>query len=362
VFFWSTLGSIAGSVVTGFFLIPTFGLDVIIVSVGALLVVMGAIGLAATRLARRALTAVALLATIGLGLAYAILTRPTKPTTLYHRDGRYERITVYDTRYRQRPVRILQQDRNTESGIYLNSDELPFDYTRYYRLLYALTPRLDRVAAIGGGAYTIPKRLVQENEHTRVDVAEIEPALFPLAKQYFGVPDTPRLTNTVIDGRRFLAGREGMYDAIFGDAYHSLLSIPSHLTTREFFQTVRASLRPDGVFMLNVVGSIADETPSFTLSEIKTLKAVFPNSYFFAVDSLATDELQNLIFVGVNGDQNFDFKQLAAANPEVVYQDAARNQIDISRYDLGRHRTLTDNYAPVDHYAATMFRRHLRHY
>ena len=41
-----------------------------------------------------------------------------------------------------------------------------------------------------------------------VDVAEIEPSLYQLAKQYFNLPETSRLHNYVEDGRRLLRDSE----------------------------------------------------------------------------------------------------------------------------------------------------------
>ena len=49
VFFWSTLGSIAGSLSTGFLLIPHWGIGNIIVGVGSGLVLLGGVGLLMTR-------------------------------------------------------------------------------------------------------------------------------------------------------------------------------------------------------------------------------------------------------------------------------------------------------------------------
>src|SRR4029077_12711157 len=49
VFFWSTLGSIAGSLATGFLLIPHWGIGSIIAGTGSGLVLLGGAGLLATR-------------------------------------------------------------------------------------------------------------------------------------------------------------------------------------------------------------------------------------------------------------------------------------------------------------------------
>ena len=62
---------------------------------------------------------------------------------------------------------------------------------------------------------------------------EIDPGLTKLAKQYFNLTDNPRLTIFHEDGRTFLNRCEKKYDAVFMDAYKSMLTIPYQLTTRE---------------------------------------------------------------------------------------------------------------------------------
>ena len=79
-----------------------------------------------------------------------------------------------------------------------------------------------------------------------VDVAEIEPSFFDLAKRYFGASDSPRLRNFVEDGRRYLADSDTQYDLIFGDVYYSYFSVPSQFTTQEFFALAKRRLTPGG--------------------------------------------------------------------------------------------------------------------
>jgi predicted membrane-bound spermidine synthase len=53
IFFWSTLGSISGSLLAGFVLIPTVGVNRVFIAVGVVLVLLGAIPLTVLGLARR---------------------------------------------------------------------------------------------------------------------------------------------------------------------------------------------------------------------------------------------------------------------------------------------------------------------
>jgi spermidine synthase len=358
VFFWSTLGSIVGSLVTGFYLIPSLGLRQITLGIGLLLLVMGLAGLGISRRGGRGGRArsLLLLGLVGLLLLTGAAQQRRAEAGLFETDGRYERIRIFDTSWGGERIRMLQQDLSSDSAISLESDELPFEYARFYRLMLALNPEARVAAVIGGGAYTIPKKLVEDDPEIVVDVAEIEPLLLELSQQYFELPDTPRIRNHVMDGRRFLWDRPETFDAIFSDAYHSYLSIPNHMTTLEFFETVERALRPGGVFLANVIGSLEDEPPSFALSEMKTMRTVFENSYFIAVGSPGSSTIQNLIFVALKSDEPVDFDQLETPGSRVA-ERARENLLDPDSFDLDRHEVFTDDFAPIDWYMATMLRR-----
>ena len=293
IFFWSTLGSITGSLLAGFVLIPTVGVNRVIIAVGIVLVLLGVIPLTMLGLARRKAVA------SGAGslvLAVAAAQFATAPvvdadTIVYQSDGLYQQITIYEGAYLGRPARFLLLDRSESGAMFLDSNDpvdLVYDYTKYYSLYKVFTPRLRNALVLGGGAYSIPKALLQELPDVVVDVAEIEPSFLELAKRYFGAADSPRLRNYVEDGRRFLQDSDTQYDLIFGDVYYSYFSVPPQFTTREFFTLAKSRLRGEGVFIANMIGDLSRRQPSLIMAEIRTFQTVFPNSYFFAVESAGT--------------------------------------------------------------------------
>ena len=206
---------------------------------------------------------------------------------------------------------------------------------------------------IGGGGYTVPKVLLKEPGVESVDIAEIEPALFELGKKYFNVPEDSRLKNHIVDGRRFLFENEKPYDFIFSDVYFSFFSLPVHFTTEEFFKLAKKNLNQNGVFMANLIGKLDNKSPSFIMSEIKTFKAAFPNSYFFAVRSPELSRGQNIIFVGLNNDQKIDFSDKAISeNPDQIISRSGSHLVDLNRIDFSLYDKLTDNFAPVEYLAS----------
>jgi len=362
VFFWSTLGSIVGSLGAGFWLIPGFGVGRIVIAVGLGLVLLGAGGLLACRRARRVLAAVLVVAGLA-GVLTAGGSGPAAPPgTVFSADGRYDRILVRDIVYRDRPTRILLQDRNINSGMYLDDGRMAFDYTRFFDLYRLFVPRLETVLAIGGGAYSVPRAILRDAPGARIDVAEIEPALFELAQRYFDLPDDRRLRNHVIDGRRFLRDSEQRYDLIFLDVYRSFAAVPMQFATREFFRLVNDRLDDDGVFIANYYASLADDTRPLILSLLKTMREELPRVYLLATVDPASEELQNFIFIG---------QRTGRPGPAVDLRQA--REIDFSYPELRRVAELelrpderqlsaalvyTDDYAPVELYAARVLRRY----
>lgn len=351
IFFWSTLGSIAGSLLTGFVFIPSFGVDKIIIGVGLLLVLIGFCPLSKNGLKFKHFFLIFLVTVFVIG--EFIIFDFNSNNLVYSRHGVYEKLLIFDREYRGRPARFFMQDKSNSGARYLDGDDLAFDYTKYYVLYKAFKSEMKQALVIGGGAYSIPQALLNEPTLEVVDVAEIEPSLFELAKKYFRLPADDRLKNHIIDGRRWLKQNEKKYDLIFSDVYYSLYSLPVHFTTEEFFKLAKSRLNDKGVFMANLIGSLDRRPPSLILSEMKTLKAVFPASFFFAVQTPESKRTQNIIFVGWNGGEKINFSdKLIAENQDEIISRARGQLIDLSQIDFNLYIKLTDNYSPVEYLTA----------
>jgi len=124
-----------------------------------------------------------------------------------------------------------------------------------------------------------------------VDVVEINPAVVPVAVQFFDLePD--KLAISLDDGRHFLNRCRKQYDVIVLDAFLGDSS-PSHLMTREAFASMRRVLRPGGTLVINAFCHLETGRDFFAASLNRTLKAVFTGvrmhsdddqNYFVATD------------------------------------------------------------------------------
>jgi len=356
IFFWSTAGSIAGSLSAGFILIPYFGVDSIIFGTTLIIVLMGGIGFLVTGKKKSKESVLFLIIFLTVIIYTFVDTRQTlPPSTLFVHDGVYERLSVIDNQYAGKPARFFLQDRSVSGIMYLENDTLVANYTKYYELYKLFIPKLSRALVIGGGAYAIPKALHQDIPLAQIDVAEIEPSLEHIAQKYFRVPITPKITTYVTDGRRLLYDTKESYDMIFSDVYYSLYSIPAHFTTREFFTEARAKLTPNGIFIANIIGTTKLTSDSLLFSEIHTMQSVFPNMVVFAVDSTTSPSIQNFILLGINGTTTLDTLRatLPKENDNLLSKFSAHT-LPLDPNIFTRYAILTDNYAPVEHLVSTL--------
>lgn len=362
VFFWSTVGSIFGSFLSGFYLIPHWGLDVIMITNGLVLVLIGVGGFLFSKTSKTRKANLLILTALITGSCLAALYFGSQlfksNAIIFQEDGKYSQITVKETGIQEKQARILLLDRSLAGGVFKNYDMPPFDYTKFYKTYEVFSPNPKKALVLGGGTYSVPKKLLTEEENIeRVDVVEIEPSLYELSKKYFKLKDDNRLCNHVADGRRFLQNTSHQYDFIFSDAYNSLYSIPVHLTTKNFFERAKEKLTKDGIFMINVIGTRKEGKNKLLFSEIKTFKSVFENSYYFAVDHPDRKETQNFIFIGLKDNSKdidlSDKKILTHKNRTI--RSLPDKQINIKKLDLNPGKLLTDNFAPVEYYTAQLF-------
>jgi len=357
IFFWSTLGSLTGTLLTAFVFIPLMGLNAIFFSVTLCILLLGSIAriILSDRRKRLIIFISLTIAIVVLSLIFYFSMR-LPPGVLFSKDGIYQRITIKDGTYANRPARFFYQDRSEDNVIFLDGNDLASPYTNYYALYKIFKPNLTHALFIGGGTYVMPTALNKDLPSAQIDVAEIEPSLFQLAQKYFKASNSPNITNHIEDGRKFLKKSNTFYDMIFSDVYYSLLSIPPAYTSKEYFSEVQSKLTPNGIFVANLIGSLSPDKPSFILSEIRTIKSVFPETYVFAVDSASSPNAQNIIVVSVNSSKNSADSSLPSTIPSPLPANMLLHLVPLERYDLNKYPVLDDNYAPVETMIAKFFK------
>lgn len=297
----STAGSIAGTLVTSFWLIPALSLEPLVVWTGIALVAVALLALSlkpeapaaddasprATRLANKVVPATLALALVGTALGGYVLWRVTPVPTrneqgesiLFRADTQYHRITVTEGD----GARHLRFDRSHQSAISLDDPyESRIRYPDYMHLAMALKPHAERVLVLGLGGGAITKRFWRDYPGVTVDSVEIDPVVVDVARKYFWLPEDERSRVFVEDARRYVQATDQTYDIVIVDAYYSD-ALPFHLTTEEFLREVKAVLAPDGVIAYNVISSAEGEGSDLFRSMYRTAQGVWDNIWVFPI-------------------------------------------------------------------------------
>ncbi|MEP6923591.1 MAG: fused MFS/spermidine synthase [Pyrinomonadaceae bacterium] len=342
----STVGSILGTFTAGFFLLPFVG------SLRTLYLIAGLLLLLSILLAPFKLTITNLfvillfLSAIGANEFYRFALFQT--IGLRDFDTQYSRIRVFRSTDKKtnKPITALTIDPlSTQSAIFADSDDLVFDYTKYYHLLRHFKPKFQQTLMIGGAGYSFPKDYLQKYQNAALDVVEIDPQMTEIARHYFRLQDNPRLKIIHQDGRVFLnQSPDEKYDAVLLDAYNSLYSIPFQLTTIEAVRRLDKILKPDGIVILNTISALKGSGSLFLQAEYKTFAHVFPTIYLFKVKlEQPADVPQNVIIVACKSNCPAPTN---GADEETV--NLLENYYD-EPLDLTMP-ALTDDLAPVEYY------------
>jgi predicted membrane-bound spermidine synthase len=353
----STLGSIVGTFVTVFVLIPAFGVNKIVLGLGATLLVVAFFGIGF----RMKVFVLLVLLVLPFAAPYMVSRRLTVAAytlalgdTIYEADTPYHHLLVadaYDPAH-QSTVRYLILDDNLHSAMDLNNpDRTVFEYTDYFQLGFLLNSNITRVLFIGGGGFTGPKAFLKDYPNVTVDVAEIDPEVIRVAETYFAVnASNPRLHIYNEDGRIFLQGNSQKYDLVVLDAY-SKSYVPFHLMTAEFFALVSSHLTGEGSLISNLIAATSGDQAQLLMAEVKTMTTAFPEVYVFPVNGADYQEPQNVIILATrlpNPLTKTDFANLAASTTTVKIPAINSYVANYLALDTGNAPILTDNYAPVE--------------
>ena len=351
VYALSTAGSIFGTLVTAFYLIPIIGVTGIVHSLGLTLMCLSTLSGAIFYLhrSRKAVT-IFWLAMISGFMASTGLARAKN---IFEKDTFYHRIRVEQ----DSEARYLYFDRTLQSAMNLNDPtSLRLQYPRFTSLGLTLKPDPKKILIIGLGGGSIAKKYNHEFPSIELDVAEIDPEVIQVAKKYFFFQEGKNLRVHAQDGRLFLMRAPKKYDIVLLDAYYAD-AVPFHLTTREFFQIADSKLTSKGAVVINMIGSVTGPRSKIVRSMIKTLKGVFPQLYVFP--TLGADEAsiwnsQNIIIVASKDPERVSIQEIVKRAESLgrgLFPDSLKDITDsyydgpISADDVPE---LTDDYAPTD--------------
>ncbi|MDQ3750152.1 MAG: fused MFS/spermidine synthase, partial [Acidobacteriota bacterium] len=350
------VGSILGTFLAGFVLIPFVGSEKTLYLIGASLI--GLSILLAPFAISKVNVAVLVLFILGISANELKSYYLQQSKDLRDIDTEYSRVQIFKIiePHTKKTIRVIAIDPFfVQSGTFLDSDDLVFDYNKYYHLLRLFKPDVKKSLMIGGAGYSFPKDYLMKYPNAEIKVVEIDPQMTEIAREFFRLKDNPRLKITHQDGRVFLNQAESnQYDAVLMDAFGSLFSVPFQLTTLEAAQHINRVLKEDGVVIFNLGGAIKGDAARFLQAELNTYRQVFPKVYLFKINADYTDEqLQNLIIVACK----VKTAAIVASDDVEISNMLKHLYVEDINSDI---EVLTDDLAPVEYYnsfAQRSFRR-----
>lgn len=250
----STVGSIAGSLIPSFILIPRVGV------VGTLYVLLGTVMLVVlvgAVLIGRAKPAAAFAVVMGLGV-FAYSQGHVDSSTRGVRDA----TVVYSGESPYGNIKILRsQDKDGEETLsympsrnYIHTNVYPARplkeqfTTLHLSLGYAR--RAKNYLVLGTALGGVVASVVAMDPEARVTAVEIDPAMDGIARRFVPTLNHPHVNLVTADARVFLKETSQTFDYIIVDVFAGQ-QIPAHCASQEFFALVRARLTADGVAVLN---------------------------------------------------------------------------------------------------------------
>jgi spermidine synthase len=333
----STVGSVAGTLLLGFFLLPMFGTRGIIFSLSLLLGLLAIlVAWHETRSATRArvvrpivmlCTATGILASLGLAAS-----RETAKgfTVISEAESLYGWVRVVDDA--QRGYRLMLSDASVISAVDLKQDRSVLGYQQVLGLLPLIRPEVKQALLIGLGGGHVARDLKSQGIAT--DTIEIDPAVADAAQKFFHFEPTGRFL--VGDARYEIRNLDRRYDLIIHDCFTGGTE-PTHLLAREMLSELRSLLNEGGLLALNYVGFTHGEGSDAVAAVHRTVKGLFPHLRVFITEK---SEFTDFVF-------------LASAQP--ILLDAASHDRRVGWLIEHEHTipdadgfTITDDYNPME--------------
>jgi spermidine synthase len=344
----STLGSVAGTILIGYVLLPFLpNSTTMFITSGVLLALAGVYLLFNRSFRGRALNVTVLIVAVGAlaaawGLHDILQNQGHQMTRLYRGNSNFGELQVVEDAPAGR--RYYLNDFLVQNTFDPKEKASLSLFTYMLReLAWGYSTNLQSALCIGMGIGIVPRELARES--VKVDVVEINPAIVPVAQKYFDF-DPSAVNITIGDGRFYINKSQKHYDVIVLDAFLGESS-PSHLMTREAFAEMARLLGPNGVLVINSFGDFRPGRDFFLSSLDKTLHTAFKNVNIHASGN------GNVFFAASQRDLKLALRrdrQFPAATDLQFDFNSATSLAPPPNPKAGI--VLTDDYNPVEFYDA----------
>lgn len=194
-------------------------------------------------------------------------------TLLAQQEGHYQTVRIYTD---ERTFIRMHLGPTYESEMDINTLEPGFGYARNMVEATGDVQGKD-ILVIGGAGHSMAREL--EERGATVTEVEIDPVVVALSDEFFG----PIEGDVIVDDGRAYVERAAseQFDFVLIDAFNGPQSIPAQLTTVEFFEAIERVLKPEGVMVMNFIGSTTGDRSGSFEAIAATVSAAFNEARFF---------------------------------------------------------------------------------
>jgi len=356
IYAFSTLGSILGTFLTGFFLISWMGTRNILLLMAVILIISSPFFGGAFLRRRVFFVFFPALFVLLWAIHGQAFKKQQDENSYFYEETDYFTIELKKVEKNGRTLEAVVLDNLIHSYVDLEDPlYLEYGYERVYAELVAwkasANPKF-RALIIGGGGYTFPRYLEAKYPQASIDVIEIDPRLTELAHEYLALSQETRIRSFNQDARWFLMNfpERKVYDFIFGDAFNDL-TIPYHLTTKEFSQLIHSLLKPEGLLIANTIDHF--ESGLFLPSYVRTLQEVFGRGKICLVadSDFSQMGINTIIVAGSPADHPWqNIEKFSEGRCFIL----APKELNL-RFKSRPAVVLMDDHAPVDNLVAPIF-------
>ena len=359
VFFVSTIGSVAGVIVTAFGLIPylsNFAATLAVAAVLAALPLIMLFGSPIRAAGRQRLTvtaAIALAAALGLLIGANAYTARMWPASyggaewtvdaVYRSSFGSVKVLKSGPRDAQPFTRMYFQDGLVQNMVGADNRSLSMYTYALEALSYSYRPDMRTALVLGIGAGMVPMRLAGRG--IDVTTVDIDSASLRAATEIFGF-DPQKVRAHQADARTFLRSCNGGYSVVIVDLFHGD-GVPDYLVTRDFFRDLKRCLGADGIAVFNTFADL--DQPRAYAHFLTTLQSELPFLVLYRPDYGLAQHVNSFVVASNAPLPSPVGADLAHAPLRHFYTLAAmlRNPLPLDQELLAHGRIITDASNPV---------------
>ena len=211
---------------------------------------------------------------------------------------------------KRQPERRLYQDGEIESGELVRTGAPTFAYVAAGERFFAAVERPGLAYLfLGGGAYTLPRRMAERDPAARITVVELDPEVTRAAYRWFGLRPEHGVHSIHGDARMVAAELPaGAFDRVFVDVYDGTETVPYSLVTLEAMRALGRLLKPGGVLLVNLIGVAEGEGDRRFWSTVRTAREAFASLRLYVHLSRDFPDRQNFL-IAASQDPDVSFPE-----------------------------------------------------